>query len=110
MTREDIEFRAGGATSSRVVLACTFNDAGDLVDFEVVPDVIARDEHAKRLAKRLTQIARRVREDGLSACVADALHWWQILDRLQLIQTQRDKRIRDQARRDEAGDRPCARR
>lgn len=102
MKREDIEYTAG---RSRVVLACTFNDAGDLVDFEVLPDAIARDEHAERLAKRLKQIARRVREDGLAPCVADALHWWQILERLQLIQTRRDKRIRDQAR-----DPACARR
>lgn len=100
-TRKDIEFRAG---PSRVLLSCTFSEAGDLVDFEVVPEVIKRDEDAERLAKRLASMARRVRDDGLGACVADAFHWWQLFDRLQLIQREHDDTIRAAQ-----GEPPCAR-
>jgi hypothetical protein len=102
MIKRDIPFQAG---PSRVVLACTFSDAGDLVDFEVVAEAIKRDENAERLAKRLTGMARRVREDGLGACVADAFHWWQLFQQLQLIQRQHDDTLRAAA--PEAA--PCAR-
>ena len=91
MIRRDIPFSAG---PSRVLLSVTFSEAGDIVDFEVVPEPVKRDEHAERLAKRLAAMGRRVREDGLGACVADALHWWQLFERLQLIQRQHDDTIR----------------
>jgi hypothetical protein len=91
MIKRDIEFQAG---PSRVLLACTFSAAGDLVDFEVVAEAMKRDEDAERLAKRLTAMARRVREDGLGACVADAFHWWQLFEKLQLIQRQHDDTLR----------------
>jgi hypothetical protein len=101
-TRRDIVFQAG---PSRVLLACTFSDAGDLVDFEVVPEPVERDENAARLAKRLTLMARRVREDGLGACVAEAFFWWQLFEKLQLIQRQHDDTLRAAANQAV----PCAR-
>jgi hypothetical protein len=50
-------------------------------------------------------MARRVREDGLGACVAEAFFWWQLFDKLQLIQRQHDDTLRAAA--DQAV--PCAR-
>jgi hypothetical protein len=81
--RHDI---AGGC--GRVTVELTFDSKGHIVGLAVA-DVALRDDASARLAQRLERLGRRIGAEGLGPVVAEALHYWQLAERLQRIERER---------------------
>lgn len=78
---------------SRVAVEIAFDGEGRIVGL-TVPDGILRDEAAERLARRLERLGRRIAAEGLGAVVTEALLYWQLAERLQLLERERVRRGR----------------
>ena len=80
--RERHDITAG---RSRVTVELEFDAHGRIIGLSVPEDPL-RDQHAARLAARLDRLGRRIGTEGLGPVVAEALFYWQLAERLQLIE------------------------